>query len=203
MNHSTDRLARRRRVFDALEARVVQLYLDEADAELEPLYWHLRYALSFARLTAIRRSEDGVDVDVDGPLQLHAWSIRDLLTKPLEARSLWKVARVVPEVVQRTRQARASLLEHLPIPREDLEAEVHLREGAETYGPRTGHQRPPRSRRASSASTRRWPGCGGGSKAAPGRWRPAPASSTLALRRVPWARTASTRRGRVSPHRAR
>lgn len=125
----TERLARRRRPFDELEARVVRLFLAADDPELLPIYWRLRYALSFARLTAVRRdSDDGADVDVDGLLQLHAWDIRDLLSEPLaQERSLWKVARLVPDVVQKTRQARASLLEHLPIPREDLEAEVTTR----------------------------------------------------------------------------
>ncbi|MCA9568030.1 MAG: patatin-like phospholipase family protein [Myxococcales bacterium] len=114
-------------MFDRLEARVVQLYLARPDADVVPVYESLRYALSFARLTGVRTS-DGDDIDVDGPLQLHAWTLRDLV-EPLikRADSLWEVARVMPEVVASTRRARASLLEHLPIPREDLEAEVTTR----------------------------------------------------------------------------
>lgn len=123
----TERLAARRRVFDRLEKRAVELYLARPDADLLPVYESLRYALSFARLTAIR-TRDGEDVDVDGPLQLHAWMLRDLVEPILErASSLWEVARVMPEVVSKTRRARASLLEHVDLPREDLEAEVTTR----------------------------------------------------------------------------
>ncbi|MEZ4322619.1 MAG: patatin-like phospholipase family protein [Myxococcota bacterium] len=127
MTPETPRLARRRRVFDRLEARVVRLYLAKPDEDVRPVFQALRYALSFARLTTVRTA-DGKDVDVDGPLQLHAWAIRDLLAAPLEsATSLWSVARLMPEVVQRTRQARTSLLEHLPVDRASLEAEVTTR----------------------------------------------------------------------------
>jgi len=127
MNPETARLARRRRVFDRLEARVVELYLAKPDDDVYPLYQGLRYALSLARLTTVRTA-DGTDVEVDGPVQLHAWAIRDLLAAPLaDAKSLWTLSRLMPEVVQRTRQARSSLLEHLPIDRDSLEAEITTR----------------------------------------------------------------------------
>ncbi len=127
MTPDTPRLARRRRVFDQLEARVVKLYLERPDADIVPLVQALRYALSFARLTTVQ-NRDGVDVEVDGPLQLHAWAIRDQLAGPItDASSLWEVARVLPDVVSKTRQARTSLLEHLPIDRDSLEAEVTTR----------------------------------------------------------------------------
>ncbi len=127
MIDETERLYRRRRVFDRLEARVVQLYLERPDEDVLPLYHGLRYALSFARTTTVRTAS-GDDVDVDGPLQLHAWTLRDKL-EPLvkRARSLWELAPVMPDVVSATRRARTSLVEHGAVPREDLEAEVTTR----------------------------------------------------------------------------
>lgn len=123
----TERLARRRRGFDRMEAKVVKLWLDQPDDDLRPIYESLRYALSFARTTGVRTS-DGDDVDVDGPLQLHAWTLRDLVEPILkQSTSLWELARVMPEVVASTRRARKSLLEHAPIPRDDLELEVTTR----------------------------------------------------------------------------
>ena len=83
---------------------------------------------------------------------------------------------------------------------EDLEPEVHLREGAQAERARAGHQRPPRRRRASSASTGRCPACGAG------RTRPREVEVGLGvvhlrLEAGPVRRSASTRRGSVSPHR--
>lgn len=123
----TARLAQRRRVFDLLERKVVELYLARPDEDVRALYDSLRYALSFARTTGVR-TRDGVDVDVDGPLQLHAWTLRDQVAPLLDnATSLWEVARVMPDVVASTRRARASLLDHGTIPRDDLEEEVTTR----------------------------------------------------------------------------
>jgi hypothetical protein len=122
-----DRLVARRRIFDVLERRVVELYLQQPDEDVRALYESLRYALSFARTTAIRLS-DGTDVEVDGPLQLHAYTLRDRVAAPIqEARSLWEIARHMPEVVASTRRARRSLIDHGAVPRDDLEAEVTTR----------------------------------------------------------------------------
>ncbi|HHO52179.1 MAG TPA: patatin-like phospholipase family protein, partial [Deltaproteobacteria bacterium] len=78
-------------------------------------------------LTQIRTS-GGVDVDVSGSLALHAQWIHNALRVRLKgARSVWTVARELPEILLRTRRARASLLAHLPIDRDALEAEVTTR----------------------------------------------------------------------------
>ncbi len=123
----TDRWALRRRPFDALEARVVQLHLARPDADAEPVVQALRYALSFARLTHVRNAE-GVDVDVQGPLALHAAAVREALEGPItQSSSLWGAIRALPEILHATRRARQSLLEHLPIDRDSLEAEVCTR----------------------------------------------------------------------------
>ena len=123
----TERWAERRRPFDRMEARVVQLHLARPDADAEPVVQALRYALSFARLTHVR-NRDGIDVDVRGPLALHAAAIRDTLEEPLtQSQSLWGAIRALPDVLAKTRRARDSLLEHLPIDRDSLEAEVSQR----------------------------------------------------------------------------
>lgn len=127
MMPETERWARRRRTFEVLEARVVRLYLERPDPDVVAVYQALRYVLSFARTIAVKNPDGGV-VDLDGPLQLHAWAVRDLLEKPIrEASSLWSIARLLPEVVQRTRQARQSVLDHLPVDRSALEEEVTTR----------------------------------------------------------------------------
>lgn len=125
--YDTDRWAARRRPFDLLEQRAVKLFLASHDDDARPVLEALRYVLSFARLTAVRNAA-GVDVDVSGVLHLHAQQVRDLLGPELErADSIWSVVRALPDVVHRTRRARASLLEHLPIDRDSLEAEVTTR----------------------------------------------------------------------------
>ncbi len=123
----TLRWAERRRPFDRLEARVVQLHLERPDDDAEPIVQALRYVISFARLTQVRNAE-GVDVDLSGPLALHAAEVREALEKPLLSnKSLWAAIRALPEVIEKTRRARQSVLEHLPVDRDSLEAEVTTR----------------------------------------------------------------------------
>lgn len=123
----TDRWAERRRPFDRLEAKVVQLHLARPDPDARPVVQALRYALSFARLTTVRNA-DGADVDVAGPNALHALWVRDTLGPLVErADSPWSAARELPELLRRTRLARAALLDHLPLDRDSLEAEVTTR----------------------------------------------------------------------------
>lgn len=106
---------------------MVQLHLERPDADAEPVVQALRYALSFARLTHVR-NRDGVDVDLTGPLALHAREVRSALeTRLADSDSLWSAVRALPELLQRTRRARASVLEHLPVDRDALEAEVTTR----------------------------------------------------------------------------
>lgn len=127
MTFDTERWARRRRVFERMEAQVVKLYLQRPDQDVRAVVEALRYALSFARLLAVR-NPDGSEVDVEGPLRAHAHQVQELLERPLaDATSLWAVARVLPDVVARTREARASLLDHLPLDRDALEDEVTTR----------------------------------------------------------------------------
>lgn len=121
------RWADTRRPFEDLESRVVLLGLQQPGEDAQPVVDALRYALSFAKLTVIR-AEDGRDVDVSGPLALHARWVRETLGPRVEAaRGIWAASRELPEVLRRTRMARKSLLEHLPIDRDSLEAEVTTR----------------------------------------------------------------------------
>lgn len=123
----TERWAERRRPFDRLEAKVVQLHLARPDADARPVVQALRYALSFARLTTVRAS-DGRDVDVSGPNALHALWVQGALGPRIEkADGVWQAARDLPEVLRRTRLARKALLDHLPIDRAALDAEVTTR----------------------------------------------------------------------------
>lgn len=120
----TERWAEVRRPFEILEGMVVSLGLERPTAESKLAVDALRYALSFAKLTVVRTS-DGREVDVSGPLALHARWVRETLGPRIEAaRGIWAAARELPEVIRRTRMARRSLLEHLPIDRESLESEV-------------------------------------------------------------------------------
>jgi hypothetical protein len=121
------RLKERRRPWDRLERKVVKMHLSRPDAVPDPVLDSLRYVISFARLTTVRTS-DGTDVEVSGTLALHAQQVLDVLQPKVElANDLWEVVRVLPELTQRTRVARTSLLEHLPIDRESLEREVTTR----------------------------------------------------------------------------
>lgn len=123
MNYETERWAARRRGLDALERKVVRLHLATGRETPERLVDGLRYAISFARLTSVRNA-DGVDVEVDGPLHAHALGISSLLEERLRGDGLWDAVKVLPELVERTRRARQSLLDHTPLDRESLEAEV-------------------------------------------------------------------------------
>lgn len=121
------RLKERRRPWDRLERRVVKLHLSHPDAVPDTLLDAVRYVISFARLTTIRNAS-GEDIDVSGPLALHAQQVREVLEPAVElASDLWEVVRILPDLSHKTRAARASLLEHLPIDRDSLEREVTTR----------------------------------------------------------------------------
>ena len=130
----TDRWAALRRPFERLEARVVRLGLQRDEPDAQPVIDALRYALSFAKLTVIRNT-DGADVDVSGPLALHAKWVRETLeARIVGADNVWQASRELPEVLRRTRLARRSLVAHLPLDREALEAEVTTRRLAVVSG---------------------------------------------------------------------
>lgn len=106
---------------------MVQLHLEHGDDDAAPIVHALRYVLSFARLTQVRNA-DGVDVDLSGPLALHAAEVLEALEGPLtSSSSLWEAIRALPAVIEKTRRARQSVLDHLPLDRDSLEAEVTTR----------------------------------------------------------------------------
>ena len=122
-----DRLAARRRPLDRLEAAMVRLYLAKPDENARRVLDRLRYVVSFARLTAVQ-NPDGADIDLLGLLGPHAVSVTGRLEPQVAAaKSLWDVARLLPELTADTRRARASLLAHAIVDRSALEAEVTTR----------------------------------------------------------------------------
>lgn len=130
--YDTERWAAQRRPFDLLEAEVVKRALKhEDDPEIVDA---LRYVISFARLTLVRNAE-GKDVDVGGINALHAQTIRDELTRRLATGDTnWDAVRALPDLLRRTRDARSSVLDHLPLDRDSLEAEVTTRQLAVVSG---------------------------------------------------------------------
>jgi predicted acylesterase/phospholipase RssA len=124
----TARWAARRRPFDRAETALVEATLRGDDPELRRQVEQLRYALGFAKLTTVR-NPDGAEVDLDGPLALHANAILELLgTTPAGKVDLQALRNATPEIVQRTAQTRRSVLEHLPLDRDALEREVTTRQ---------------------------------------------------------------------------
>ncbi len=122
-----NRWADRRRPFDRMETRLVELWLSRPEPEARPVYDALRYVISFARLTVVRNAA-GVDVDLTGPLALHAMQLRERLEARFEkAAGLWSASRDLPDLLRRTRAQRQALLDHLPLDEESLEAEVTTR----------------------------------------------------------------------------
>ena len=121
----TPRAAERRRVFDKLERRLVRLALAAPeDREMRVRVDKLRYAISFARLTVVRNA-DGTEVDLSGVQALHANRIRDLLSPSLiDKEDVREALRQTDEAVHHTLAARRSVLEHMPLSRDALEAEV-------------------------------------------------------------------------------
>lgn len=121
----TPRAAERRRVFDKLERRLVRLSLAGSDdRDTHARVDRLRYAISFARLTVVR-NPDGTEVDLSGVQALHANRIRDLLSPYLiDKEDLREALRQTDEAVHHTIAARRSVLEHMPLARSALEAEV-------------------------------------------------------------------------------
>jgi len=84
----------------------------------------LRYVIRFAKLQLVR-NRHGEDVDVAEALASHSWRVREALTPHLiREPSLWGAMRVMPELVRDTRERRRRLLDHFPLDRESLEAEV-------------------------------------------------------------------------------
>lgn len=125
----TPRWTVRRRPFEDLEAQLVRLQLAQpGDVSQVAAVEDLRYALSFARLLAVR-NPDGADVDVAGVLSRHAAELLELVRPRLEgARDLRGAMAVADEAARRTFQARRSLLDSLPVDAAALEAEVTTRQ---------------------------------------------------------------------------
>ena len=123
----TARLFELRRPLEDVEAAAVRLHLARPGEVHASRLDELRYVLSFARLQVVRATS-GEDVDVGGALAAHAWKVRHVL-EPLLVKegSLARAAAALPALVAETRDRRRRLLEHFPLDRDSLEAEVCTR----------------------------------------------------------------------------
>ena len=125
--YNTARWAKRRRPLDLVETTLVRKALADPDDAQSAARDRLRYALSFARLTTIKNA-DSYDVDVMGILGLHAKRVHDLCVPTTESSDpVSALLRLEPQLTERTLRSRSSILEHLPIDRDSLEAEVTQR----------------------------------------------------------------------------
>ncbi|MFT6146184.1 MAG: putative acylesterase/phospholipase RssA [Myxococcota bacterium] len=122
----TARLAERRRPFDRLESRIVRKWLANPEMATREQLEQLRYVLSFAKLTQVR-NVDGVDVDVGGINALHALHIQEVVEQRWADGGIPSVLKSLDNLVIRTARARRAALDHLPLDRDSLEAEVTTR----------------------------------------------------------------------------
>ncbi len=119
--------AERRRPLERMEAQLVQLQLDAKAEGIRHDIEELRYALGFARLTAIS-NPDGSDAEVFGRLAHHAVWLRDRIEPRLrDADPLRAVLAAEADVLTATRRARQALLDAGVVSRESLELEVTTR----------------------------------------------------------------------------
>ncbi len=126
--YDTEVWAEHRRPLDRLERKLVNRSLTVTDPDALRRLEQLRYALSFARLTAVR-NPDGGDVDLIGPMAAHTGIVRAMLEpRVLGTTGLNDALTVAPELVQRTLDTRASVLARLGVDRVSLEREVTTRQ---------------------------------------------------------------------------
>jgi predicted acylesterase/phospholipase RssA len=87
----------------------------------------LRYALSFARLTAVR-NRDGVDVDVSDALgRFRAWVVDELVPQVEASEDPRQFLPQLPDLARRVVELRQGLLDHLPLDIGSLETEIATR----------------------------------------------------------------------------
>lgn len=130
----TPRLAERRRPFEVMEKKLVEVYLKDPSDDAKPLLNALRYALGMARLTAIR-NEDGRDIYVEESLTEFSHYIRNALeARIVQCSSIWDLTSGLPPLLAKTRLMRSQLLENGEIHRDALEAEITTRKLAIVSG---------------------------------------------------------------------
>ncbi len=113
-----------------IEAMVVAGRVANPDALQPSVYAAVRYVLSFAKLTVVRRWS-GDDVELAGRLAPHRWRVAEAL-RPIfagpEASVVGALAAVLPALVEATKAERATLFSTAAIDPESLEAEVCTRQ---------------------------------------------------------------------------
>ena len=134
MKADLQRLTERRRGLENLESEVVRRYLANPEAIPQAHYDRIRYVLCFCRLLSVK-NPDGEEIDVSGPLAAFSLSMQEQIQQRLDEHSdLSGLAALLPELIERTRVTRRSLLERLPIHRESMEREATTRQLAIASG---------------------------------------------------------------------
>lgn len=118
-----------RQPFTSMEKALVAHTVANPDALPHGALEQLRYILSFARLTTVRAS-DGRDISVSGMLAGHRARVHAALAARIKARGrpMRAVIRALPDLIAATVSERRRLLEHHPLDRDALEAEVCQRQ---------------------------------------------------------------------------
>jgi len=110
-----------------LESEVVRRYLAAPDEVPKAYYELIRYVLCFSRLLSVT-NPDGEVVDLSGPMAAFSMSMEEQIGKRLDdAEGLNGLTGILPQLVERTRVTRRSLLDRISIDRESLEREVTTR----------------------------------------------------------------------------
>jgi predicted acylesterase/phospholipase RssA len=117
----------RRRALDRLEAKLVRAHLAHPDEDAQPVVDALRYAISLAKLGEVQ-NRDGQVVDVSELTGYHSKFVKEALESRLNRfESPWELVRDVPDLLERTRRARKSILTHCALDRDSLEHEICTR----------------------------------------------------------------------------
>jgi hypothetical protein len=121
------RLTKRRRGLERLESEVVRRYLADPTGIPDTFYEVIRYVLCFSRLLSVT-NPDGEIVDVSGPMAAFSMTLQNQISERLDSHAgLDGVFAILPQLIERTRATRRSLLDRLQVHRDSLEKEVTTR----------------------------------------------------------------------------
>jgi predicted acylesterase/phospholipase RssA len=105
----------------------VRAHLAHPDEDAQPVVDALRYSISLAKLGEVQNC-DGKSVDVSELTSYHSQFVKEALESRLSRfDSPWEVVRDIPDLLERTRRARKSILSHCELDRDSLEAEICTR----------------------------------------------------------------------------
>ena len=122
-----DQLTAARRGLENLESEVVRRYLADPEDVSENFYELLRYTLCFSRLLTVT-NPDGSVVDVAELMGATPSHVSRVVSDALaQGDGLGPLMTQLPELIDKTRALRASLLGQLPLDKEALEEAVTTR----------------------------------------------------------------------------